>query len=41
MTISDEEKKPLYDKIKSSKDASVEDFCLSFYNPSNEKVELV
>ena len=31
----------LYLTVKSSKDASIEDYDLSFYNPSDETVELV
>ena len=31
----------LYLTVKSSKDASIDDYDLSFYNPSDETVELV
>lgn len=36
-----DEKKALYEEVKSSKNASIEDYSLTFYNPSNENCELI
>lgn len=41
MDIDEETKVSLVRQIKTGKEATIEDFDLSFYNPVNDKIELI